>query len=78
MVDRNNAGRLGAGVISVCFKTRWLGQKRDFHVPEFYCSRIHLQNEEDFDWFLLVRYTYDKITSAIGCSQEAYIDHLLV
>jgi len=28
--------------------------------------------------FLSVRYTYDKITDAIGCSQQAYIDHLLV
>jgi len=25
MVDRNNAGRLGAGFISVCLETRWLG-----------------------------------------------------
>jgi len=26
MVYRNNAGRLGAGFISVCLETRWLGQ----------------------------------------------------
>jgi len=25
MVYRNNAGRLGAGFISVCIETRWLG-----------------------------------------------------
>jgi len=25
MVYRNNPGRLGAGFISVCFETRWLG-----------------------------------------------------
>jgi len=28
--------------------------------------------------FLSVRYTYDKITDAISCSQQAYIDRLLV
>jgi len=26
MVYRNNSGRLGAGFISVCLETRWLGQ----------------------------------------------------
>jgi len=31
MVYKNNAGRLGAGFISVCFETRWLG-----HVGGFY------------------------------------------
>ena len=30
MVYRNNAGRLGAGFMSVCLKTRWLGLKRGF------------------------------------------------
>jgi len=39
---------------------------------------INLQREGEIDWFLSVRYTYDKITSDIGCSQEAYIDRLLV
>jgi len=34
MVNRNNAGRLGAGVISVCLETRWLGQKRGFYVQD--------------------------------------------
>jgi len=38
MVYRNNAGRLGAGFISVCLETRWLGQKSGFYVPEYYCS----------------------------------------
>jgi len=28
----NNAGKLGAGFISVCVQTRWLGLKRGFHV----------------------------------------------
>jgi len=37
MVYRNNTGRLGAGFISVCLETRWLGQKRGFYVPECYC-----------------------------------------
>jgi len=32
-----NAGRLGAGFISVCLETRWLGQKRSFYVPEPPC-----------------------------------------
>jgi len=39
---------------------------------------IHLQREGELDWFLSIRYTYDKIIGAIGCSQEAYIDLLLV
>jgi len=30
MVYRNNAGRPGAGFISVCLETRWLGQNRGF------------------------------------------------
>jgi len=43
MVYRNNAGRLGYGLISVCFisvclETRWLGQKSGFYVPERYCK----------------------------------------
>jgi len=33
MVYRNNAGRLGAGFISVCLETPWLGQKRGLYVP---------------------------------------------
>jgi len=41
-------------------------------------GRINLQREGELDWFLSVRYTYDKVTGAIGCNQEAYIDRLLV
>ena len=41
-------------------------------------GRINLQHEGELDWFLWVCYTYDKITGAIGCSHEAYIDRLLV
>jgi len=33
MVYRNNAGRLGAGFISVCLETRWLGHFGGFYVP---------------------------------------------
>jgi len=35
MVYSNNAGRLGAGVISVCLETRsgWLGRFGGFDVP---------------------------------------------
>jgi len=33
MVCRNNAGRLGAGFINVCFETRWLGHFGGFYVP---------------------------------------------
>ena len=40
MVYRNNAGRLGAGFISVCLETRWLGQKRGFYIPEPPCSGV--------------------------------------
>jgi len=39
MVDRNNAGRLVAGFISVCLETRWLGHFSGFYVPEPYCSK---------------------------------------
>ena len=39
---------------------------------------INLQREGELDWFLWVCYTYDKITRVISCSQEAYIDRLLV
>jgi len=34
MVYGNNASRLGAGFISVCLETRWLGQKRGLYAPE--------------------------------------------
>jgi len=34
MVYRNNAGRLGAGFISVCLETRWLVEKHGFYMPE--------------------------------------------
>ena len=32
-VYNHKTGRLGAGFISVCLETRWLGQKRDFYDP---------------------------------------------
>jgi len=38
MVHRNNAGRLGAGFISVCLETGWLGHFGGFYVPEPYCK----------------------------------------
>ena len=38
MVDRNNAGRLGAGFISVCSETCWLGHSGGFYVPEPLCA----------------------------------------
>jgi len=41
MVYRNNAGRLGAGFISVCLETRWLGPKRGFYVPGWPCTCIY-------------------------------------
>ena len=40
MVYRNNAAWLGAGFISVCLKTRWLGHLCGFYVPGCYCSRF--------------------------------------
>ena len=40
MVYRNDAGRLGAGFISVCLETRWLGQNRGFYEPELPCSFV--------------------------------------
>jgi len=43
MVYRNNAGRLGAGSISVCLETRWLGQNRGFYEPEPYCISVYLK-----------------------------------
>jgi len=42
MVDRNNAGRLGAGFISVCVETRWLGHSGGFYVPEPPCTPLRL------------------------------------
>jgi len=45
MVYRNNAGRLGAGFISVCLETRWLGPNRGFYQPEPPCTDINWQNE---------------------------------
>ena len=39
---------------------------------------ISLQCEGKLDWCLSVRYTYDKLTGAIGCNQEADINCLLV
>ena len=39
----NNAGRLGAGFISVCLETRWLCHLGGFYVPECYCThRLHI------------------------------------
>jgi len=46
LVSRNNAGRLGAGFISVCLETRWLGQKRCFYVPGCYCNKSNHQSSE--------------------------------
>jgi len=40
MVYRNNTGRPDDGFISVYLETRWLGQKRGFHVPELYCKYL--------------------------------------
>jgi len=37
-------------------------------------GRINLQRESQLDWFLSVRYTYDKVTNMIGYNQEAYND----
>jgi len=42
MVYTNKAISVGAGFISVCVKTRWLGQKRGFYVPELYCICKHI------------------------------------
>jgi len=39
---------------------------------------INLQRDGELDWFLSVRYSCDKITGTISCSQEAYIDRLLL
>jgi len=41
-------------------------------------GRINLQMEGELDCVLSVHYTYDKITGTIGCSQEAYIQRLLL
>jgi len=41
-------------------------------------GRIHLQREGELDWFLSVRYTYDKVAGVIGCNQRVYIDRFLV
>jgi len=49
MVDTNNAGRLGAGFISVCLETRWLGHFGGFYVPE---PTIYLPLSRPFFLFL--------------------------
>jgi len=36
-----NAGRLGAGFISMCLETRWLGHFGGFYVLEPYCTSTH-------------------------------------
>jgi len=41
-------------------------------------GRINLQRDGELNWFLSVRYTWDKVTGAIGCDQEAYVDRILV
>jgi len=41
---RNKGGRLGAGFISVCLKTRWLRQKRGLYVPEWPCKGLSLRD----------------------------------
>jgi len=41
-------------------------------------GRINLQRKEELVSVSIGCYTYDKITGAIGCSQETYIDRLLV
>jgi len=38
--ETTNAGRLGAGFISVCLETRWLGRFGGFYVPEPYCRAL--------------------------------------
>jgi len=45
MVRRNNAGRLGSVVISVCLETRWLGPSRGFCQLEPPYTDINWQNE---------------------------------
>ena len=39
--EATNAGRLGAGLFSVCLETRWLGHFGGFYVPEPYCTCLH-------------------------------------
>ena len=72
-----------AGMILVIVDNNGIRHNCDELVQEFEKSvkedgRINLQREGELDWFLSVRYTYDKITGAIGCSHETYIDRLLV
>jgi len=38
MVYRNKTGRLGAGFISACLQTRWLGRNSGFYEPKPPCS----------------------------------------
>jgi len=48
MVYRNNTGTLGAGLISVCLETRWLGHVGGFYVPGCYCTVLILFIETPF------------------------------
>ena len=38
--ETTNAGRLGAGFISLCLETRWLGHFGGFYVLEHYGTSI--------------------------------------
>ena len=60
MVHRNNAGRLGAGCISACLETRWLGQKRSIYVPGCYCTSEHMYI---FTYIYLCTYIYVNINT---------------
>jgi len=42
--EATNAGRLGAGLFSVCLETRWLGHFSGFYVPEPYCTCLHARS----------------------------------
>jgi len=55
MVYKKNAGRLGAGFISVCLETRWLGQKHGFYVPEWLCNLSSIQVCWCYVFFFLVQ-----------------------
>jgi len=72
MVYRNNAGRLGAGFISVCLETRWLGQKRGPYVPDCYCSvRCFVLSRVDLHPFSLLSSPLEKENDVIlGSKRE--------
>jgi len=63
--ETTNAGRLGAGFISVCFETRWLGYFGGSDVPEPYCIYIYIYNRHLYDTIIIHNHRKFKIVEGL-------------